>query len=360
MAGIKPSKKGSHIFEHISIQERINFARHLALIVKAGLPLLEGLKIIRRQTSSKTLVRVIDELMNDVNNGQFLADSLARHTHLFGDFFINVVRVGESSGTLAQNLLYLAEEMKKSHELKNTVRSALVYPMIILVMSIAVTGLLTFFVFPKLLPVFTELGVNLPITTRILIVVMSFLFNYGVWLLVGLVALIFAARILRRITIMRIVFDRLLLTLPVISGLVVNVNVANFARVLAILLRSGVQIVEAVTITSKTFTNVLYKRALAAAAEEVRKGEQLALSLTKNKLLFPPLMAGMIEMGENTGNLETNLAYLADYYADEVTVTLRNLTTLLEPVLLLVMGSIVAFVAISIVTPIYSISQSIK
>src|ERR1700722_10584276 len=155
----------SRTFQHIPLQERINFARHLALVIKAGLPVFEGLKIIQQQTESPILRKVIDDLMDSVNNGKFLADGLAKYEYLFGVFFVNIVRVGESSGTLSKNLLYLADELRRSKDLQGKVRSAMVYPAVILCATIAVTGFLTFFVFPKLIPVFASMNAKLPLTT---------------------------------------------------------------------------------------------------------------------------------------------------------------------------------------------------
>lgn len=350
-----------HLFEHLSLQEKINFARHLALVVKAGLPLLEGLRIIRQQTTSKTLGRIIDQLITDTNNGLFLADSMAKDAHVFGDFFINIIRVGETSGTLSQNLLYLAEELQKAKSLQSKVRSAMVYPIVILITTLGVTGFLTFFVFPKLLPVFTGLNVELPFTTRVVIIIVDFLSKYFLFLFFGLVAFIIGIQVsIRKFTPVKYFFDRIILSIPVVFNLSMSINMVNFTRILSLLLKSGVRIVEAIDITSSTFNNLVYRRLLLKSGEEIRKGEQLASYLAKNKKYFPPLVTGMIQIGENTGNLEENLDYLAEYYTIEIDNRLHALTTLIEPIMLLVMGIMVAFVALSIITPIYSISQGLS
>lgn len=347
-------------FSRVPIQEKINFARHLSIVIKAGLPILEGLKIIQKQTQSPKLLAIISRLIADVNNGQFLADSLKEQGHrLFSDFFISVIKVGETSGTLSDSLLYLAEEMKKSEDLKSKVRSALIYPVIILVATVGVTGLLTFFVFPRVLPIFSSLRINLPLTTKILISALNFLLQYGLWLLGGLIILVVGLRLLLRISAVRFLSDRFLFVLPAISTLMINLNMANFTRVFGILLKSGIKIVETINITGQTFNNLVYRRLFIAAADEIRRGEQFARYLAAQKKFFPPMLSGMIEIGENTGNLEKNLAYLSEYYTEELESSLRNLTSLLEPLLLLVMGLIVGFVALSIITPIYEITQNI-
>ncbi len=347
-------------WERIPTQEKINFSRHLALTLKAGLPLLESLKIIQKQASSKKLQQVIGELLKDVENGQFLAQGLEKHRQLFGDFFINIIRIGEESGTLSQNLLYLADEIKKAQELKSKIRSAMIYPLVIFLATIGITVLLTFSVFPKVLPVFSSLKITLPLTTKILIAVFGFLLNYGWLVLLGLVFLIILFRIALHFEKIKFFFDRTLFFIPIVSSLTVGIAMANFTRTIGLLLKSGVKIVEAVNITAYTMTNLVYREALLKAADGIRRGEQFVNFLGKDKRLFPPLLSSLIEIGENTGNLEENLFYLSEYYTGEIDVLVKNLTSLLEPLLLLVMGIIVGFVALSIITPIYEVTSGIR
>lgn len=351
----------SRLFDRISVQDRINFARHLSLVVKAGLPVFEGLGIIQEQTESSLLKRVLESLMQDVNNGKFLADGLQRYEFLFGDFFINIVRVGEASGTLAKNLLYLADELRRQKSLETKVRSAMVYPLVILVATIGVAGFLTFYVFPKLIPVFASLNVNLPLTTQVLLSTLGLLRNYGFYALGGLIVAIILARVIfKKVTPVRYLFNNLLFFIPVVNDLTVSVNMVNFTRVLGLLLKSGVKIVESLDITRNTVSNLVYRRVLKDSAEEIKKGGQLGKYLANEKRLFPPLVSGMVRIGESTGNLEENLEYLAGYYDEEIDTKLHSLTSLIEPLMLLVMGLLVGFVALAIITPIYSISQGIK
>jgi type IV pilus assembly protein PilC len=348
------------VFTRISTQDRINFARHLALVIKAGLPIYEGLKIIQSQTESKVLRQVLDDLITDVNNGKFLADGLQKYNYLFGDFFVNIVRVGEASGTLSKNLLYLAEELDRSKAIESKVRSAMVYPLVIFCATIAVAGFLTFYVFPKLIPIFSSLNVQLPLTTVILLAALHFLQLYGLWVLIAFILFIILARILiTGVRSVKYAVDRVILAIPVVSDLAVGVNMANFSRVLALLLKSGIKIVEALNITAATFSNLVYKDVIVAAGEKVRIGAQIGSYLAEHKKLFPPLLSGMVLIGETTGNLEDNLEYLAQYYDEEIDNKLHSLTSLVEPLMLLLMGLMVGFVALSIITPIYSISQGI-
>lgn len=345
---------------HLSQQDKINFTRHLAIIIKAGLPLLEGLKIIRRQTGSTFLLKVIDQLIIDVNNGQSLARGLKRYEKIFGVFFINIVEVGENSGTLADNLLYLAEEMKKSKALRGKVKAAMIYPAILFVMTVVVSSFLTFFIFPKLLSVFDNLNTELPWSTQILIGTLGFLKSYLVYIVIGSVLLFILFRFALRLPKVKFAFDRTVLSIPVVAPLAINTSMANFSRILALLLKSGIKIVEAVIIVSDTFDNAVYRTKFKQAAEEIRSGGSLAEFLGKDRAIFPTILAAMVEVGESTGNLDENLFYLSDYYTEEVDNSLKNLTALIEPLIIMIMGLVVGFVALSIITPIYSITQSIS
>lgn len=348
-------------FGRLSIQEKINFARHLSMVVKAGLPIFKGLTIIRSQAASKTLQRIVDQVLQDVNNGKFLADSLERYKGIFGEFFVNIVRVGEASGTLSQNLLYLADELKKAKELRAKVRSAMVYPLIILFATLGLTSFLAFFILPKLLPVLHGLKVELPPTTKFLIATVEFAKDYGLVVLVGAIIGVIGLRFaIKHVRPIRYVAHRMIFLVPVLSKLVIYVNMVTFSRVLGMLLKSGVKIVEAVDITLHTLPNLVYQDLLTKANEEVKRGGQLATVLAKHQSFFPVLLSGMIQVGENTGNLEENLFYVSEYYDEEVSNSLRNLTSLLEPIMLLIMGGMVGFVAISIITPIYSLSQGVQ
>ena len=351
----------SKAFDRISLQDRINFARHLSLVIKAGLPIYNGLSIIRNQTQSPLLQKVIDDLIIDVQNGKFLADGLEKYQHLFGNFFINIVRVGESSGTLAKNLLYLADELKRSQALQTKVRSAMIYPIVILIATLAVAGFLTFYIFPKLIPVFAGMNIQLPLTTRIMLWMLSFGQSYGLYLLGGIIVVIIATKIIMaQVRGIRYFFDLMTIHMPVLSNVIIGVNMVNFTRVLSLLLKSGVKIVEALTITSATFNNEVYRDALAQSEDAMRKGGELGTYLSQKPGLFPPLVSGMVKIGETTGNLEDNLEYLAEYYDDEVDVRLHSLTSLIEPLMLMFMGLLVGFVALSIITPIYSISAGLS
>ncbi len=344
----------------VPFQEKVNFARHLSIGIKSGMPLMENLRLIRGQTRSKRFQRILDRIMKDVENGQFLAQSMKRFRATFGDFFINLVKVGESSGNLSSSLLYLAEELKKQREVSQRVRSALIYPFIILIATLGITVFLTFFIFPKILPIFSSLRVELPFTTRLVIMTLSFIKEYGIWVLGGLVAFIMMIRVLLFIPLTHLFFDRLILSVPVVSKTTMSLTLANFTRSLSVLLKSGMNIVDALATAKGTFHNLYYRREVERIVESVRRGESIARYIENHPRIFPPMVAGMIRVGESTGNLQENLLYLAEFYENEVDELTKNLTAILEPVLLLFMGLLVGFIALSIITPIYKITEGLQ
>lgn len=349
----------SKIFLHVKLQDRVLFARHLAIGIKSGMTLQDTLRLIAKQTKSKSFQKILNTVITDTSNGMFLSASLAKYKDIFGDLFINIVKVGESSGTLTENLNYLAAELKKKQELRSKVRGAMIYPIVILIATIGIVSTLMIGVFPKILPVFQNLKIKLPITTRILIATSKFMTAYTIWLALGVVAVIVFFTYLSRHDFFKHAYHHFLLRLPIVSGISVKINSATLCRTLGLLLKSGVQVIEAVNITADTLDNYVYRHELRSAGETLRRGDFFSIYLARFPRLFPPILVNMIEVGENTGNLIENLNYLAEYYESEVDDFLKNLSSVIEPALLLFMGLLVGFIALSVITPIYQISQSL-
>lgn len=350
----------SNYFLKVSLQEQILFAKHLAMMLKSGMTVLDGLKILKKQASSKSMIKIIDYLISEISNGQFLSSALEKYKRVFGDFFINIIRVGEASGILYENLNYLALELNKKKELKKKVFSAMIYPIIIVIATFGITGLMTVYIFPKILPIFKTLNINLPITTRILINVSEFLINYGVYAVLGILVFIVLFWIVLKIKSVRRFFDIVILKIPLAGNMVKNYNISNFCRTFGLLLKSDIKVVEAILITADTMKNLIYKEELQQAANIVTKGEEISSHLEKKKNIFPEMISQMIAIGENTGNLSETLLYLSEFYEKEVDDSAKNLSSTLEPILMVTMGFLVGFIAVSIITPIYEITQSVK
>ncbi len=360
---VVPKKKGGfalgNLFFHLSIKQKMMFARNIEMMTRSGMQLLDSLEVLKKQSTSKTFISMIDHLIVDLKNGHFLSVGLTRYRNVFGDFFINLVRVGETSGTLGENLKYLAEELEKKDNLQKKIRGAMVYPIIILIATLGITSILTFFIFPKILPVIKSLKVDLPITTVIFIAVSEFMLAYGVYVFLALLAGVIGFAFLLRLPRFRFEWHIFELRIPLVGEMVRHVNLINFSRTISLLLRGGVQIVEALTITSETLTNTVYQKELREIAQGVQKGDPVSKYLVMTPHLFPPTFSQMVTVGENTGKLEETLVFLADYYESELDESTKAMSNVLEPLLLLTMGLVVGFVALAIITPIYKITQTL-
>lgn len=342
-----------------SANDQAHFAKRLAMMLRAGIPIMESLHILTAQRHNSSATYIYTHLLTQIENGQTLSSSMQKFQRLFGDFCINIVKVGETSGTLHQNLDYLAEELKKKQSLKQKVLGALVYPAVVVTATVGIALVLTVYIFPKISPIFQSFKTSLPISTRILISVSTFLMHNGAILIVGTIIAIVVFAILMRVKFFHMVVDGILLRTPLFGKLSQYYNLVNATRTLALLLRAEVRIIQALEIVSASSRNLIYRKAFARIESEVIKGQKLSTEMLKYPKIFPPLMVHMIHVGEETGNLSDSLAYVSGMYEEEINDLTKNLTTLLEPALMIVMGIIVGFIAISIITPIYGITQNL-
>jgi type II secretory pathway component PulF len=344
-----------------SLKEQIFFTKRMAFLSRAGVPVLEALSIIKNQTKSPQKAKVYESLIADVANGQNLSASMAKFKYFLTDFGVNLVKVGESSGILEQNLTYLADELVKKDLLRKKVIGAMVYPIFITLATLGVTTLLTVYIFPKIMPIFTSLHVDLPLTTRILIAVSDYLRHWGLLtllvILIALVAFILARMHFREF---RYHTDNALFYIPLAGAIARSYNLANFCRTMGLMLRSGLQIAVAMEITAETTPNLVYQRAFAEVAACLRRGEPMSRELERREKLFPSILTHMIAVGEKTGSLSQTLSYLSEMYESEVDDQTKNLSSSIEPVLMIVMGLLVGLIAVSVITPIYGITQHLS
>jgi len=340
--------------------DKLLFAKHLATMIKSGLSLTESLEIAIDQASTSKMKRVLKDILASVNNGNSLASSLSRHPKVFSPVFINMVNVGERGGTLAENLDYLAVQLEKDYDLKRKVKSAMLYPIIVITATLILGIALAIFILPRLVKLFTSLKIELPITTKVFLAVANFLVSYGIYLLICLIILAILIRILAKAKRSKHFFHHLYLKLPVIKKLSYHINLARFSRILGTLLKSGVPIIESLEITATTLGNAVYQKEVEKAIQGVKKGQSLASVLMPEEKYFPKIVTRMINVGEKTGNLDEILFYLARFYEDEVDNATKNLSTTLEPVLLIFIGVAIGFIGIAIISPIYQLSGSLK
>ena len=344
----------------MSIKEQTFFVKRLAFLIKANISILEGLHMVKEQTRSKGHSSIVGKVIEDVANGQSLAKSLGKFPNVFGEFGINLIKVGESSGTLSQNLEYLADELKKRSTLQKKVRGAFIYPGVITVATIGITAFLMLYLFPKIMPIFSSLHAELPLSTKIVIAVSTFLQHW--WWVVILAVAVFAVTFvftLRKSKWFQYQFDYWIMRIPALGSMILHYNLANMCRTLGLLLKSGITLSEALPLTADTTKNLVYKYEMRHLADGVNRGERMSLYLKKNRTLFPDVLTQLIAVGEHTGNLSNTLVYLSELYDAEVEDFTKNISTLIEPVMMVVMGVLVGFIAVSIITPIYGITQSL-
>ncbi|MEK7641822.1 MAG: type II secretion system F family protein [Patescibacteria group bacterium] len=357
----KAASKGVHmnislnIFKHVKTIEKINFARNLGSMLDAGLALSRALSVIERQSHNKTFKGILTELIGEINRGATFSDALGKHPKVFSPLFVSMVHAGEQSGTLADSLKVVATQMDKSYELERKVRGALIYPSVIVFAMVIIAILMFIFVIPTLMKTFTELNVPLPITTRIILGISNAFQNYGLLVLAGALLIGFGFVWWAKQKSGKRVIHALILKLPIIGGLVQETNAARTARTMASLLSSGVDVVESVSITSGVVQNVYFKDVLDKAGEAIKKGELMSKVFNDATKYYPIFMAEMMSVGEETGKTGEMLAGVARYYEDDVEQKTKDMSTIIEPFLMILIAAAVGFFAVAMISPMYSL-----
>lgn len=337
-------------------QQLVLSTRQLATLIKAGMPLLRTLRTISDQLDPGLLRGAFSTVASDVEAGVKFSEALSRHPRHFPPFYVNMIRAGEVGGMLDEILKRLAELLDNQQRLRDRVRSALMYPAFVMLAAVAILVILMAFVVPTFLSLFSELGSALPLPTRILVIV-SQTARRGWWLLVLLIGLGgFLTQAALNSPPGRAMYDRLTLHLPVFGSLIHRVLLARFARTLGTLLSSGVPILGALETVRATVTNAVLDEALQDVERSLKTGESLARPMELSGA-FPPLVTRMVALGEETGQLDQMLVQLADSYEEEVEVQLNGLTQLLEPMLIVGVGGVVAFIVIAMFLPLLSLTK---
>lgn len=344
----------------IPLSEKMLFVRNLAVTIKAGLSLTRSIDVLGEQTTSSKLRKILNDINANISKGKGFADSLESYPKEFDELFINMIRAGEASGTLETTLVVLYKQLKKEYTLRKKVRGALIYPGVIVSAMVLIGALMMIYVVPTLAQTFSELEVELPPTTQFVIWFSTNLSVIWPFLLGGIVAFVVLIRlVIKRTTWGRHGADKLLLIMPLISPLVKKINAARFARTLSSLIESGMPILKALDITSHTVGNVYYAQTIIRAQEEVQKGGSLSSILNTYPNLYPPMVIQMIAVGEETGALASLLKRVALFFESDVAEATKNLSTIIEPVLMVVIGAAVGFFAVSMIQPMYSLVGSI-
>ncbi len=347
-------------FSTVSAPEKIMLTRNLHIMIATGLSLVKSFDILAKQSKNPKLKNALLDIKEEINRGGSLSSSLAGYPDIFSELFQNMIKVGEESGTLEDVFKILSSQLEKDYELKSKVRGAMIYPFIILSTMLGVGAIITIVVLPRLNDFFNNLNVKLPFYTKIII-------NFGEfaqkWWYLFIIAPVFLAEfflLAMKTKRGKWIRDTILLKMPFFSLLIKKNNSALLIRSLSSLISSGVSLVRSLEITSGTLGNLYYKRALDRSSEKIKKGEKLSGTLKTYQNLFPVGAIEMMEVGEETGKTSTILKRLAEFYEKEVIAAAENLSSVIEPILILVLGLVVAFFAFSIVEPMYSVLKYIQ
>lgn len=354
----KPEKASSKKDQKVKTDDLVIFSRQLATMIDSGIPLVHALGILAEQTEAKGLKDIVAVIRRDIEAGMSFSDALSKHDKVFSELFINMARAGESSGMLDEVLDRLASYLEKSAALNRKIGSSLVYPAVVITMAILITGVLLLKVVPTFKGIFESLGGTLPLPTQILIFTSDLLRHYFLYLVIAIIVISFLFRRYVATEKGRFQFDRKKLDIPVMGVLFRKVAVAKFARTFSTLVKSGVSILNALEIVSKTSGNKVIEKAILDCQKSVREGEPISKPLSKSGV-FPLMVCRMIGVGEQTGQLEKMLTKIADFYDEQVDASAAALTSLIEPLVIAFLGIVIGGIVISLFLPIFKISQLI-
>ena len=346
----------------VKTDDIVMFTRQLSAMISAGVPLLRGLSSQYEHTDSEALKLVLNGVIKDVESGMQLADALAKYPAVFNDVYVNMVRAGEAGGILDDILKRLALQQEKNASMRKKIKSAMIYPIVLLVIAVAAFLGMMIFVIPQIGKMMQDLGgpdAELPMLTQIMLSVSDLMVKYGLFVLPVIVAgIVFLLRWLKTPK-GRHIFHRFVLKVPAVGAIVKKVAVARFARTFSALMGSGAAVLEAFEVTARAVGNVVYEDVLHDAAKQVENGKQLSTIISKSDL-FPPIVAQMLSVGEETGQTDVVLVKVADFYEEEVDVAIDGISSVIEPVMIVLMGGVIGLVAVGVMMPIAGLASSVK
>ncbi len=360
----KKGKEAFHIssilvFKKISSQDINIFIRQLSSLIHSGLALAKALNSLKRQTNNKYLKSIIENLESRIQKGESFHSALSKHSEIFSPFFINIVRAGEASGILDETLKRLAEMRGREEDLKSQLRSALAYPVLLIVVSVATVFVLLTFIIPKFVEMFEELGQALPIPTQILLAISNLFNKFWPILLIVIVVIIVAFKRYASSEKGVLLFDKIKLKLPLLGEVLRYIEISRFTRTLGMLLKNGIPILEALRVTSRTTTNKIFAIEAQRFSKGIEKGKKLS-DLIKEDKVFPPAVTDLVAVGEESAELEQILIDISESYEKESQMRIKALMSILEPVLILILGAVVAFIVISMLLPVFEIDILLK
>lgn len=357
----KTQKKKSrfNFLNQVPLVERIFFVQNLEIMVRTGFSLADALKTLSLQTKHKRFHQVILELQQHVEGGDSFSSGLKKYPAIFSELFVSMIEAGEISGKLDKTLKQLTIQMKKSHTLYAKIRNALTYPAIIFLALVGIGTAMMIFVVPKILTMYEGTEYSLPLPTKIVLGASTFIINNGILTAVVCIALIIAFAIFVTNEKGKTIFHRILLKTPIAGKIIIKINIAKMARVLNSLITTDIPIVKSFEMISKILGNRIYRQHLLASSKKLQKGESIFNIFKEKPDLFPPVVGQMIQVGEESGSLDVITKEIAEFYEEEVENTMANLTVIIEPVIMLIVGAGVGLIAIAIVWPIYGLVNQI-
>lgn len=363
---VKPTKKGAGSItltlpgrSGIKSKELVVFTRQFATMISAGVPILRALNTLKEQTTSPVFKKVIEQVVADVQGGAQLSDSLAKHPRVFSEIYINMVRAGEAGGILDQILNRLALQVEKDSAIRSKFKGAMIYPSVVTAVAVVAVIFLMVGVIPKLTSILVENGGTLPPQTQLVIAISNFLQNQWYILIGVLVASFILFRRITRTKKGQYRFHKLLLRMPIFGNIILKVNVARFARTFSSLLGAGVSVIEALETTAGSLSNVVIRDALLDASKMITNGQTVSDSLAATGVL-PQIIVQMAAVGEETGQLDTVLTKVAEFYEEEVDTIINSLSSIIEPILIVGLGAVVGFIVASVLGPITALQGSVK
>ncbi len=346
-------------FFKVSVVDKMMFTRNLQVMVSAGISLPRAIRTLENQSRNKRFKEALLDISEEPTTGKRFSDGLAKHPDIFPELFLSMVRVGEEAGTLEEILKNLTHQMEREHELQSRIKGAMMYPAVIFCAMVGIGALMMVMVVPKLAETFKDMNIELPATTKIVMSLADFMTTKWYILIAAVIGIVALFRILISTKIGKRILDTVSLRMPLISPIVKKINTAYTARILGSLFNSGVPIVRALEITADTLTNSYFRDALLVAAGEVSKGSRLGDALKPYENLYSPMVIQMVEVGEETGETSSILQKLADFYEEEVAETTKNLSSVIEPIMMVIIGAAVGFFAVSMMQPLYGMLGSI-
>ncbi len=350
---------GIVLFKKIKHKDLAVFARQFHTMLNAGVTIIQCLDILRRQTENKKFANVIDDIYENVQKGETLSEALKRHSQVFPEIFIYMIEAGEASGTLEEIMGRIAVNFEKDIVVQNKIKTAMVYPTALIIITVLVVIFLLTSIFPMFVGMFTGSGMELPGPTRFLLGLSDAIKTYWYIILIATAASIYIVRRFLGTKEGRLTFDNLKLTLPVLKTMLIKIYTSRFTRTLSTLLVSGISLLQAMEIVSKVIGNSVVEKAINDVKDELRQGHDLAGPI-KRMELFPPMVDSMIKIGEESGTLDSILDRTADYYDEEVEAAIKKMTSMLEPLLIVVMAVIIGFIVIAMVIPMFDMLNTLQ